>query len=165
MIGRAALLALVALAAGCGGSGRHARPTATPAASVAHHRRASPRTAIAGSRPGRRDVYFADRAGHLARWVRRDPARVYVPNSGSGTVEEISQRTGRIVARFATGALPQHVTPSWDLRTLWVSNDRGNSLTPIDPRTGRPGRPVPVTDPYNLYFTADGRRAIVVAEA
>jgi DNA-binding beta-propeller fold protein YncE len=76
----------------------------------------------------------------------------------------ISQRTGRIVERFATGALPQHVTPSWDLRTLWVTNDQGNSLTPIDPRTGRHGRPVPVDDPYNLYFTADGRRAIVVAE-
>ena len=57
------------------------------------------------------------------------------------------------------------MTPSWDLTTLWVTNDTGNSLTPIDPRTGRPARPVPVTDPYNLYFTADGRRAIVVAEA
>jgi DNA-binding beta-propeller fold protein YncE len=56
------------------------------------------------------------------------------------------------------------VTPSWDLKTLWVTNDEGNSLTPIDPRTGRHGRPVPVADPYNLYFTADGRRAIVVAE-
>lgn len=42
--------------------------------------------------------------------------------------------------------------------------DRANTLTPIDPRTGRPGRPRPVLDPYNLYFTADGRRAIVVAE-
>jgi len=27
------------------------------------------------------------------------------------------------------------VTPSWDLRTLWVTNDTGNSLTPLDPRT------------------------------
>jgi DNA-binding beta-propeller fold protein YncE len=56
------------------------------------------------------------------------------------------------------------VTPAWDLRTLWVTSDQGNTLTPIDPRTGHEGRPVPVTDPYNLYFTADGRRAIVVAE-
>lgn len=62
------------------------------------------------------------------------------------------------------GQLPQHVTPSYDLRTLWVDNDRGNTLTPIDPRTGRFGTPVPVTDPYNLYFTADGRYAVVVAE-
>jgi DNA-binding beta-propeller fold protein YncE len=77
----------------------------------------------------------------------------------------IDQRSGRIVRHFPVGRLPQHVTPSWDLRTLWVTNDEGNSLTPIDPRTSRPGRPVPVTDPYNLYFTVDGRRAIVVAEA
>jgi DNA-binding beta-propeller fold protein YncE len=90
---------------------------------------------------------------------------VYVPNSQSGTVDVIDQRSARIVRHFAVGQLPQHVTPSWDLRTLWVSNDLGNTLTPIDPRTSRPGAPVAVTDPYNLYFTADGRRAIVVAEA
>jgi DNA-binding beta-propeller fold protein YncE len=88
-----------------------------------------------------------------------------VPNSRSNTVDVIDQRTARIVRHFAVGALPQHVTPSWDLRTLWVTDDAGNALTPIDPRTGRHGRPVGVLDPYNLYFTADGRRAIVVAEA
>jgi DNA-binding beta-propeller fold protein YncE len=55
--------------------------------------------------------------------------------------------------------------PSWDLRTLYVTNDTGNSLTPINPRTGRPrGGPIPVDDPYNMYFTPDGRYAIVVAE-
>jgi DNA-binding beta-propeller fold protein YncE len=101
----------------------------------------------------------------MATAARNVPARVYVPNSQSATVDVIDQRSGRIVRHFAVGALPQHVVPSWDLRTLWVTNDLGNSLTPIDPRTSRPGKPVPVTDPYNLYFTADGRRAIVVAEA
>jgi DNA-binding beta-propeller fold protein YncE len=88
-----------------------------------------------------------------------------VPNSQSNTVDEIDQRTFRIVRHFATGALPQHVTPSYDLKTLWVDNDRGNSLTPIDPRTGRPGKRVHVDDPYNLYFAPRGRYAIVVAEA
>jgi DNA-binding beta-propeller fold protein YncE len=111
------------------------------------------------------DVYAAGRPGRLSPVVRHDPARVYVPNSQSATVDVIDQRSGKVVDHFATGRLPQHVTPSWDLRTLWVTNDLGNSLTPIDPRTGRHGRPVPVLDPYNLYFTADGRRAIVVAEA
>jgi YVTN family beta-propeller protein len=111
------------------------------------------------------DVYAADRPGRLAPQVRGDPARVYVPNSKSNTVDVIDQRTSKVVEHFAVGALPQHVTPSWDLRTLWVTNDQGNSLTPIDPRTGHHGRPVRVLDPYNLYFTADGRRAIVVAEA
>jgi YVTN family beta-propeller protein len=101
----------------------------------------------------------------LSPAVRHDPQLVYVPNSGSDTVDVIDQRTRKVVAHFPVGAEPQHVTPSWDLRTLWVGNDRGNSLTPIDPRTGRPGKAVSVTDPYNLYFTPNGRRAIVVAEA
>jgi DNA-binding beta-propeller fold protein YncE len=101
----------------------------------------------------------------LSPAVRHDPGLVYVPNSRSNTVDVISQRTFRVVRHFAVGALPQHVTPSWDLRTLYVTNDLGNSLTPIDPRNGRPRRPIPVTDPYNMYFTPDGRWAIVVAEA
>ena len=113
----------------------------------------------------RGDVYAADRPGLLSPTVRGDPARIYVPNSESNTVDVISQRTGRVIRHFAVGALPQHVTPSWDLKRLWVTNDKGNTLTPIDPRTSRPGKPVPVLDPYNLYFTADGRYAIVVAEA
>jgi DNA-binding beta-propeller fold protein YncE len=111
------------------------------------------------------DVYAGERPGKLSPVVRHDPARIYVPNSKSDTVDVISQRTMKVIGHFATGGLPQHVTPSWDLKTLWVTNDTGNSLTPIDPRTGKPGSQVPVTDPYNLYFTADGRRAIVVAEA
>jgi YVTN family beta-propeller protein len=112
----------------------------------------------------RNDVYAADRAGRLSPVVANDPPRVYVPNSKSDSVDVIDPRTYKIVDHFATGALPQHVTPSWDMRRLWVDNDAGNSLTPIDPRTGAHGKPVPVTDPYNLYFTPDGRRAIVVAE-
>jgi DNA-binding beta-propeller fold protein YncE len=87
-----------------------------------------------------------------------------VPNSESNTVDVIDPRTYRVVEHFRTGALPQHVTPSWNLKTLWVDNDEGNTLKRIDPRTGRPGRSVPVEDPYNLYFTPDGRHAIVVAE-
>src|SRR5262249_49089220 len=60
--------------------------------------------------------------------------------------------------------LPQHVIPSYDLRTLYVANDEGNSLTPINPDTGIPGPPIPVDDPYNMYFTPDGRYAVVVEE-
>jgi DNA-binding beta-propeller fold protein YncE len=113
---------------------------------------------------GTKDIYAADRPRRLSAVVRHDPPRVYVPNSISDTVDVIDQRSYKIVDHFPTGALPQHVTPSWDLKRLWVTNDLGNSLTPIDPATGRHGNPVPVTDPYNLYFTPSGRYAIVVAE-
>ena len=112
------------------------------------------------------NVYAADRPGALTGAARDARALVYVPNSQSNTVDVIDQRTLKIVDHYSVGALPQHVTPSYDLRTLYVDNDLANSLTPIDPRTGRPrGRPIPVTDPYNLYFTPGGRYAIVVAEA
>jgi YVTN family beta-propeller protein len=111
------------------------------------------------------DVYAADRPGRLAAAVRPDPALVYVPNSESDTLDVIDQRTFRIIGHYQVGQLPQHVTPSYDLRKLYVLNDQGNSVTVINPRTGKPGRTIPVTDPYNMYFTPDGRYAIVVAEA
>ncbi|MBV9837496.1 MAG: YncE family protein [Solirubrobacterales bacterium] len=110
------------------------------------------------------NVYAADGANDLAPPARGVPALVYVPNSASNTVDEIDQHTYRVVRQFPVGAVPQHVVPSYDLRTLWVTNDIGNSLTPIDPRTGKPGRPVSVEDPYNMYFTPDGRYAVVMAE-
>ena len=109
-------------------------------------------------------VYAYDRANMLAAAARAALPRIYVPNSESATVDVIDPRTYKIVEHFAVGSLPQHVTPAYDLKTLYVTSDRGNSLTPIDPYTGKPGRPIPVDDPYNMYFTADGRYAIVVAE-
>ena len=36
---------------------------------------------------------------------------------------------------------------------------------PDQPEDGKPGRAVPVADPYNLYFTPDGKNAMVMAEA
>jgi len=110
------------------------------------------------------DVYAADRPGRLAPAVRKFPSRVYVPNSDSNTVSVINPSSYKVIAQFPVGVQPQHVVPSYDLKMLWVNNDQGNSLTAIDPRTGRPGRTVPVTDPYNLYFTPDGHYAIVVSE-
>jgi DNA-binding beta-propeller fold protein YncE len=110
------------------------------------------------------DVYAADRPGRLSRRVRGFRDLIYVPNSQSDTVDEIDPNTYRIVRHFAVGGTPQHVVPSYDLQTLWVNNNTGNSLTPIDPRNGKPGKPVKVTDPYNLYFTPNGRFALVMAE-
>jgi YVTN family beta-propeller protein len=111
-----------------------------------------------------RNVYAADGAGMLSPAVRGARALVYVPNSQGDSVDEIDPNTYKVVRHFSVGALPQHVTPSYDLKTLYVLNDLGNSLTPIDPRSGLPGKPIPVADPYNMYFTTDGRYAIVVAE-
>ncbi|MEU8036027.1 YncE family protein [Streptosporangium sp. NPDC049078] len=110
------------------------------------------------------DVYAHDRPGMLSPVVAGFPERVYVPNSEGNTVSVIDPRTYRVLRTFAVARRPQHVVPSWDLKTLWVNNNDGNSLTPIDPMTGKAGKPVFVDDPYNLYFTPDGRTALVMAE-
>jgi YVTN family beta-propeller protein len=111
------------------------------------------------------DVWAADRAGNLSPVVRGMPERVYVPNSKSDTVTVINPHTFRVLRTVPVGHEPQHVVPSWDLKTLWVNNDLGNSLTPINPATGHFGKAVHVADPYNLYFTPDGRYAVVMASA
>ena len=110
------------------------------------------------------DVYAADRPNQLSPVVKDFPNLVYVPNSESNSVDVIDPATFKIVAHFPVGRQPQHVVPSYDLKTLYATNDLGNTLTPIDPRTGKPGPPMPVEDPYNMYFTPDGRYALVVAE-
>lgn len=112
-----------------------------------------------------RNVYAADTPSNFSPAVKGDIPMIYVPNSNGDTVSEINPATFRVVRTILTGRNPQHVVPSWDLKTLWVTNDVGNSLTPINPKTGLPGKNVPVADPYNMYFTPDGKHAIVVAEA
>jgi len=110
------------------------------------------------------DLYAADRPNALSPVVRHDRPLVYVPNLGSNTVSVIDPRTYRVLRTVRVGKGPQHVVPSWDLKTLWVNDDTGNSLTPIDPVAGTFGKAVPVEDPYNLYFTPDGRFAVVMEE-
>jgi YVTN family beta-propeller protein len=111
------------------------------------------------------DLYAADRPGDLAPAVKNFPSRVYVPNTLSNTVTVIDPATYKVIDTLPVGNEPQHVVPSWDLKTLWVNNDLGNTLTPIDPATGKAGPTVDVHDPYNLYFTPDGKYAIVMASA
>jgi len=111
-----------------------------------------------------RDIYAADRPNNLSPVVKSFPPRVYVPNTVSNTVTIIDPATYKVIDTINVGRLPQHITPSYDLKTLWVLNDKGNSLTEIDPVTGKKGKTIPVDDPYNMYYTPDGKFAIVVAE-
>jgi YVTN family beta-propeller protein len=116
-------------------------------------------------RAGPQGIYAHTGSDRLLPSVRDDRERIYVPNSQSNTVSVIDPDRAKVVDSFPVGALPHHVTPARDMRTFYVNNTNGNSLTPIDPHTAKPrGRPIPVDDPYNLYFTLDGRSAIVVAE-
>jgi YVTN family beta-propeller protein len=111
------------------------------------------------------DLYAADRPNMLSNAVKNDLYRVYVPNNGGDSLTVIDPVTNKVLGTTHVAHSPEHVVPSWDLRTLWVNSDQGNMLTPIDPATGKIGTPVPVDDPYNLYFTPDGKFAVVMAEA
>ena len=143
-------LATVALA-GCGGGSDGLR--GTPVANAAYR-----------SRAGAVNIYAEDGANNLAPAAARALPMVYVPNSRSGTVTIIDPKTYQVVRTFPTGKVPQHVVPSYDLSTLWVANNSSNTLTPIDPFTATDGKPVRVDDPYNMYFTPDGKYAMVIAE-
>jgi YVTN family beta-propeller protein len=112
----------------------------------------------------RKDIYVGIRPGPLSPAVKDFPDRVYVPNSGDNTVDVIDPKTFKIIDHFDVGREPQHVTPSFDLKSLWVLSDLGDSITHIDPATGRKGETLKVLDPYNMYYTPDGKFAIVVAE-
>ncbi|OXI54773.1 hypothetical protein CFB47_34825 [Burkholderia sp. AU27893] len=115
------------------------------------------------------NLYSEAQVGRMSAAVAGALPRIYVPNLRSNDVYVIDPATYQVVDRFAVGRSPQHVVPAWDLQTLWVANNAegrtDGSLTPIDPKTGKPGQPVNVDDPYNMYFTPDGHDAIVVAEA
>ena len=116
-----------------------------------------------------RNVYSESAPGKLSPATAGALTRVYVPNIKSGDVYVIDPATFQVVDHFVVGGNPQHVIPSWDLKTLWVAGSAERKLsgilTPIDPKTGKPGATIKVPDAYNLYFTPDGRSAIVVAEA
>ncbi len=137
----------------------------------------APAPAVAGvltvpgmpSVPNRLDLYSEVAAGRFSPAVAGALERVYVPNRAANTVSVIDPGTLKVVDTFKVGVNPQHIVPSWDLRTLWVANNAegrtDGSLTPIDPLTAKPGASIPVDDPYNMYWTPDGQFAIVVAEA
>jgi YVTN family beta-propeller protein len=110
------------------------------------------------------DVYSQTRAGMLSPRVRHDPSYLYVPDSQGSTVTVISQRTHRIVRLIPAGYLSQHVVPSYDLRTLITNSSYADELVEINPRTARRTRTIPMPRPYNLYFTPDGKTAVVMIE-
>src|SRR3982074_3835659 len=154
MLGAVALLAIAA----CRDTRPRSDATDTLAASV---------TTSSVPRPARdpsTNIYAATGGDMIGAEAARAKPLVYVPNSRSASVSVIDPTTYQVVRTFKTGAVPQHVVPSYDLSRLWVLNNEASTVTPIDPVTGMNGKPVHVDDPYNMYFTPDGGSAIVVAE-
>jgi YVTN family beta-propeller protein len=170
-------LALVLVACGGGGGSDDASNTTVPADGSATT--AAPDTTAAPQKidtipgmpgvPDPSNLYSETRTDNFAAATKGALTRVYVPNRAANTVSVIDPSTMQVIDTFDVGLNPQHVVPSWDLTTLWVTNNAegttDGTLTPIDPKTGEPGQSVVVDDPYNMYFSPDGKYAINVAEA
>jgi len=152
-------LGLAACSAGTAKPNSAGSSPTTPPASRASH------TASQSVRTGRGINVYAAATGAILARLRSIPERVYVPNSLGNSITVIDPATFKVLMTYAVGVEPQHVTPSRDMRWLYVDQGNTGDLTVIDPRTGRVARIIPnVTDPYNLYFTPDGTKAVVVAE-
>src|SRR5512137_1662560 len=145
--GRVTGLAVVAIAATLAASGgigvaQSNKTSAAPPASAAV-------TTLEGMPqvPDPRNLYSEATAEKIAPALRGDLERIYVPNLRSNDVVVVDPATLKVVDRFKVGIGPQHIVPAWDLRTLWVTNNAegrtDGSLTPVDPKTGKPGKAVP----------------------
>ncbi len=170
------LVLVVALAAGAcssddsagGSKGSQRSTTSTTAAGSSTSTTAG--SQVAGRIPGMppvldaSNVYSATAAGDMSPAVAGAKAYVYVPDNDDGQVWVIDQATYEVVGKYPVGSLVQHVVPSHDMTTLYANASGSSRLVPFDPTTGRPGTPIPVDAPYNLYFTPDGKAAVVMAE-
>ena len=135
------------------------RPILLPPANLSMPAPVDPHNVYAGTGAG---MFSPAVAGHLSR--------VYSPNLLTGRVDVIDPETFRVIDSLMAIPSPEHIVPSWDLQTLWVSGDisyRGGNadVMPIDPKTGKLGKAIDVPDSYNMYFTPDGASAIVVADS
>jgi len=114
--------------------------------------------------PDPKNIYSETAPGKISPVAQGHRELIYVPNARGNSVSIIDPKTFAVIDTIKAGREPQHVVPSYDLKTLYATNDQSNTLTAIDPVTGKFIKTIRVEDPYNLYFTPDGKFAIVVAE-
>ena len=129
-----AVIAMAVMLSACGATGgASSSPPTQPSTASAGPSTPSP-TATGSSQPNaakrpaahkRGNVWAAITSGRLSPVVRHDHPYVYVPNGTPGTLEVIDPTTFKVVRRysFGAGAMPEHVTPAWDLRHLYVDVD------------------------------------------
>ena len=149
-----------------GGSGRPVAAPATHTSLAVAAREALRAPRLAAPLLTTKDrVYAHAGVGDFAPATRTVPYLLYVPESSGNAVDVVDPLRKVVIGHYVTGLDPQHVVPSYDLKTLWSTNDLANTVTPFDPRTGMPRGPaMAVDDPYNLYFLPGGKEAMVVQE-
>ena len=91
------------------------------------------------------NLYSETRSDKLSPAVAGALPRIYVPNLKSNDVHVIDPASFKVVDRFRVGVNPQHVVPSYDLKTLWVTNNAegrtdGSLTCPLNCRGLRRGK-------------------------
>jgi len=82
------------------------------------------------------------------------PYRIYVPRAAAiGRRHRSLHLQGD--RRYTTRSIPAR-RPAWNLKTLYATNDRGNSLTPISRIPPGPRARTSPRRSYNMYFTPTG---------
>ncbi|MEZ5208889.1 MAG: hypothetical protein R2690_18395 [Acidimicrobiales bacterium] len=107
------------------------------------------------------NLYSETGPNMLAGAVKDDAFRVYVPNEALGDGHRHRPTTYEVIDTYATGAIPQHVVPAWDLEPSTPSTTAGTRSRRSIRRRARTAK-TSRSNPYNLYFTPDRQHAIIV---
>ncbi|MDX6642211.1 MAG: hypothetical protein QOD76_173, partial [Solirubrobacteraceae bacterium] len=74
------------------------------------------------------NVYAFASSIQLSPVVQGITPRVYIPEAGDGVVDIVDPKTFKVTGYFQSGVESQHITPSWDMRELYVNNELSDSL-------------------------------------
>lgn len=85
----------------------------------------------------------------------------FVMNSGGASISVIDIATQQELRRIPVLREPHHWALTPDGKSLLVGDTVGNELLFIDPTTGAVQRRMPCVDPYQLWFSPDGRFLVV----
>lgn len=85
----------------------------------------------------------------------------FVINSGGASISVIDMATQQEVRRIPALREPHHWALTPDGKSLLIGDTVGNELLFLDPATGAVQRRMPCVDPYQLWFSPDGRFLVV----
>ena len=85
-----------------------------------------------------KNVYAGAGAGMFSPAVAGQLSRVYSPNLTTGKVDVIDPETFKVIESLDAIRSPEHIVPSWDLQTLWVSGDISYARRPRRRDADRP---------------------------
>ena len=81
----------------------------------------------------------------------------FVLNSADASISEIDIDSRREVRRIAVLREPHHMATTPDASSLVVGDTSGNALFFLDPVTGAMQRHIPLSDPYQISYSPDGK--------